>query len=250
MDTSPDDLLFMRDIAGMAGVKPGTISNYRREGRLPEPDDTSVPDRPRWRRDTVETWLAGRPGRGKRTDLRQPVRLRLARVRGATLSPTGVPGGPWGLAVREAGMTPLVKMIAVERQPAPGDVAMRLGGAAGDEVMYRCRDCFADGVIVQRQEAWHPWEIARGSELELPGVIDKGIFAELARIGHRPATISEEVATRMVSQREARLFGVGLRTPVLVVERVTKDAAGMVLEFLRVTSAGDRVTVTYEDLPL
>lgn len=250
MDTSPGDLLLVRDIADIAGVKPGTISGYRQSGRFPPPDDTSVPDRPRWQRATVEAWMAERPGRGTRTDLRQPVRLRLARVRGAALDPAGIPGGPWGVAVREAGMTPSVEMVAVVRVAAPRDVAGYLGLPVRGVVVYRCRDCYADGVIVQRQEAWYPWHIAHGSALEQPGVIDVGIFAELARIGYRPAAISEEVSTRAPLQREAKLFHIPLRTPVLVVERVTRDAAGLVLEFLRVTSAGDRVFVAYEDLPL
>lgn len=186
-----------------------------------------------------------------RTDLHQPVRVRLAHFRGAALSPAGIPGGPWGAACRAAGVEPFVEMVAVEHRTATADVAGYLGVEAGTPVVYRCRDCFADGVIVQRQEAWHPLDIARGSALELPGVIDMGIFAELARIGHRPASVSlVEILARQASQREAKLFGLALRVPVLVVARVTRDAAGRKLEFLRVTSAGNRVSFSYEDLPL
>ena len=65
-----DPLLGYKEMADLAGVKPGTLRNYRNQGRLPPPDDESVPDRPRWRRSTFEAWLRSRPGRGARTDLR------------------------------------------------------------------------------------------------------------------------------------------------------------------------------------
>lgn len=251
MDTSPHDLLSIGDIADMAGVKPGTISGYRQSGRIPPPDDDSIPDRPRWNRATIDEWLATRPGRGKRTELRKPLRVRLDHFRGAALTTAGVPGGPWGSACRAAGVEPSVQMVTVERRPALADVAERLGCAWGAQTVYRCRDCFADGVMVQRQEAWHPLDLVQGTELEQPEVIDTGIFAALTRIGHQPASVSlTGIYAGPPSQREARLFRMALRFPVLVVERVTRDAAGRVLEFLRVTSAGNRVSYAYEDLPL
>jgi predicted DNA-binding transcriptional regulator AlpA len=59
-----DDLLRYNDIAAMLGVDPATVRGYRRDGRLPEPDDQAVPDRPRWRRSTIEAWNSARPGIG------------------------------------------------------------------------------------------------------------------------------------------------------------------------------------------
>ncbi|WP_035740268.1 helix-turn-helix transcriptional regulator [Parafrankia elaeagni] len=65
-----DPLIGYREMAERAGIKPGTLRSYRNKGLLPEPDDLSVPDRPRWKTSTVEAWLLGRPGRGTRTDLK------------------------------------------------------------------------------------------------------------------------------------------------------------------------------------
>ncbi|ORT46977.1 hypothetical protein [Frankia sp. KB5] len=70
-----DELLGYTQIAAYATsrnqpMKAQTVRNYRQRGLLPAPDDLSVPDRPRWRRDTITTWLDNRPGQGKRTDLR------------------------------------------------------------------------------------------------------------------------------------------------------------------------------------
>ncbi|WP_239395672.1 MarR family transcriptional regulator [Frankia sp. CiP3] len=67
----PDDdpLIGYREMAERAGVKPSTLRGYRSQGRLPDPDDDTIPDRPRWRLSTFEAWMRSRPGPGTRTDL-------------------------------------------------------------------------------------------------------------------------------------------------------------------------------------
>lgn len=51
-------------------IKANSLRALRATGRMPEPDDLSVPDRPRWQRSTIVAWLASRPGQGTRTDRR------------------------------------------------------------------------------------------------------------------------------------------------------------------------------------
>jgi hypothetical protein len=60
----PDELLTYADIARMLGVSPATAVSLRRKGYLPPADEYPVPDRPRWRRSTIEAWIPTRPGRG------------------------------------------------------------------------------------------------------------------------------------------------------------------------------------------
>lgn len=71
---SDDDPLLdyagIRDLTTQLGTpltRP-SLRAYRATGRMPDPDDLSVSDRPRWRRSTITTWLANRPGRGYRSD--------------------------------------------------------------------------------------------------------------------------------------------------------------------------------------
>ncbi len=71
---SDDDLLGYAQIAALATergtpMKTQSVRGYRHRGAMPEPDDTTVPDRPRWHRNTIVTWLDNRPGKGTRTDL-------------------------------------------------------------------------------------------------------------------------------------------------------------------------------------
>jgi predicted DNA-binding transcriptional regulator AlpA len=68
-DPDPNELLSYKDIADLVGVQVQVIRNYRTRGKFPPADDTSVPDRPRWRRSTVIAWDKKRPGPGFRTDL-------------------------------------------------------------------------------------------------------------------------------------------------------------------------------------
>jgi hypothetical protein len=57
-------------IAELTGLTRATLRSYRAKGLLPEPDDTSVPDRPRWSAETIARWRLQRaesPGMGNRT---------------------------------------------------------------------------------------------------------------------------------------------------------------------------------------
>lgn len=57
------DLLDSRAVAALLGVRPGTISQYRRRRTLPAPD-VVVGRSPAWYAATIEAWRATRPGRG------------------------------------------------------------------------------------------------------------------------------------------------------------------------------------------
>ncbi|MDT3445018.1 MerR family DNA-binding transcriptional regulator [Pseudofrankia sp. BMG5.37] len=69
--TGEDPLLGYREMAELAGVEPSTLRRYRSQGRMPPPDDVSVPDRPRWRLSTFQAWMRDRPGRGRSLASRQ-----------------------------------------------------------------------------------------------------------------------------------------------------------------------------------
>ncbi|QMU67300.1 sigma-70 region 4 domain-containing protein [Streptacidiphilus sp. P02-A3a] len=55
------------EIAAHLGISVRAARSRKSRGTIPDPDDTSVPDRPRWRPTTFQDW---RPlGRGFRSDL-------------------------------------------------------------------------------------------------------------------------------------------------------------------------------------
>lgn len=61
-------------VAERAGLEKNMVSNYLMRGYLPEPDAVIVEGAREvrgWLPETVDVWLANRPGRGARTDLRK-----------------------------------------------------------------------------------------------------------------------------------------------------------------------------------
>lgn len=58
--TETDPLLTLREMAEPLGVGPATPYMWRTRGVLPEPDDTELPDRPRWHLSTLLAWNAPR----------------------------------------------------------------------------------------------------------------------------------------------------------------------------------------------
>ncbi|MCI7512966.1 AlpA family transcriptional regulator [Schaalia hyovaginalis] len=66
--------LSVSDFAARVGLAAGTMASYGAKGLLPEPDvliglgDRAVRG---WTAETIDAWMAARPGRGARTDLRR-----------------------------------------------------------------------------------------------------------------------------------------------------------------------------------
>ena len=78
-DAAIDPWLTTAEAAALAGVRPDTLRHYARSGHAPTPRQFGRALM--WHKPTVLAWLAERPGRGARTDLR----------RAGTESPSGGP---------------------------------------------------------------------------------------------------------------------------------------------------------------
>lgn len=67
--------LSLTGVAFRAGLSVNTVKAYFSRGYLPEPDvEIGTGEKVTaygWSVETVDTWLANRPGRGARTDLQQ-----------------------------------------------------------------------------------------------------------------------------------------------------------------------------------
>lgn len=185
--------------------------------------------------------------RGSGTIVRKPP-LRMPRRQYTLALQPGSRLGPWQIACIEAGAVPRVEMIAIERKPAPTDIAETLGIAVDDEVVCRRRHMYADDDLIQIHEWWAPTTLTAGSRLEGDAVVTGGVYSEWLRIGHEPAEIDETISVRMPTPEEASLMG-DASAPVMLIERVTRDGSGTTLELLRVI-ASDRVQVAYEGMPL
>ena len=70
----PTEYLGTAAVAERAGLAVATVRSYIRKGLLPDADVIiTTPSGPLrgWSVDTIDAWLASRPGQGARTDLRK-----------------------------------------------------------------------------------------------------------------------------------------------------------------------------------
>jgi GntR family transcriptional regulator len=221
---------------------------YPRGGRLPAEPELSAEHRVS--RVTVrlalgllreEGLIEPSPGRGTFVRAAFPVRLELARYRGQG------DVGPFTAACQAQGIDGRMTVVAVDRLAASPEVAAMLELEEGAPVVRRVRHALIDGRPVQLQRSYFPAAVVDGTPLAEPAFLEAGTFATLRAIGRRPATITEEVTAGLPTGEEFAVVGTG---PVLRVVRVTRDAAGAVLELLQVAASADRHVFTYENLPI
>ena len=125
-------------------------------------------------------------------------------------------------------------------QPAPGFVAEPLGVAPGTPVTMLQTLGSADGVPISI--ATHYFEAARFPGLAAAYRELRSITAVLARFGLSDyLRRSTWIVAALPSEREASLLRQPKRDPILAVDSVDVDTAGLPISFSRVRFAGDRV---------
>jgi GntR family transcriptional regulator len=158
--------------------------------------------------------------------------------------------GPWETACQQAGVNGEMVPIDVEELPAPPKVARALQVSEGSPTVRRERRATIDGHAVQLQSAWYTEALASEAGLASQAKIVGGVFGALAASGRMPATADETVSCRTSTPEEATELRLRETAAVLVIERVTRDAAGAPLEFLQVVADPARTNLVYDKLPL
>lgn len=176
---------------------------------------------------------------------RSPVRIPLSRYQGAL-----TPGdkGPFERAT--AGKGGRMEFRGVTREPADASIADLLTIPAGTDTVCRTRHAMIGDDVVQIQRAWYSADLADRFGLDTTEKIQGGVYARLAAAGSPPRAADETIRARMPREDEIALLGAGTGVPVLVIERVTKDSDGRVLEVVQVIAPADRVELVYDNLPL
>ncbi|MGH3868526.1 MAG: GntR family transcriptional regulator [Pseudonocardiaceae bacterium] len=180
---------------------------------------------------------------------RRAVRLALSQY-GHTLH--AGPPGPFNTAARACGLVGGVHVVRVDRRPADASTASRLGIAEGVEVVVRVRHMRLGDVepeTVQVSTSTIPLTLVEGSPLATSNTGTR-VYAAFLELGIVPTTMTEEVSARMPTPDEAETLGLVSGQPVLVVERVTRDARGRSIELVQVVATADRTTLVYDDLPI
>ena len=154
-------------------------------------------------------------------------------------------GGPWSVAVTEAGMRPGVKVTSVDRlvvDQAPADVRQYLDSG---EVIRRQRIMSADDQPGALTTSWIPAGIADGTPLAEPGFIARGTYQAMRDAGFVPKHGLESVRSRFATEFESKALRLSARASVLDIVQVTYGKDDRVLQVLQTIADSTRVAVQY-----
>jgi DNA-binding GntR family transcriptional regulator len=124
---------------------------------------------------------------------------------------------------------------------APPHVATLLGLDAGAKAFLRQRVLSEDGEPVELASAWLPLELAAGTDLASPNLLDESIRHHLqAKKRVRFDHAVERISARQPTGEEAALLRVAPDIPVLNVVVTTYDATARPLQVTDLVLPGDR----------
>jgi GntR family transcriptional regulator len=145
--------------------------------------------------------------------------------------------------LERAGLEPGAQVLEVATEPASEMVAGMLELAAGDAVTHVRRLRSGGGAPHTLEEFWVPESLAPGlAAADLGG----SLYALLAQLGRAPVTATESLEPVLARRHEAELLVVPPGSPLMRVERVARDAAGVPVEFACDLHRGDRARFVVE----
>jgi GntR family transcriptional regulator len=134
---------------------------------------------------------------------------------------------------------------ATRRTAASPPIAARLAIEPGAPVMKTDYRFLADGEPVMLSTSFEPFDLTRGTEIEMPEEGDRtGVVARFDSIGIRIDFVVEKVTARMPAPTEGQALRVPNGVPVMAVER-SYLASGKPVETADIVVAGDNYVLVY-----
>ncbi|WP_369198991.1 GntR family transcriptional regulator [Streptomyces djakartensis] len=141
--------------------------------------------------------------------------------------------------------TPVVQPL-----DAPADVAELLALPAGTPVICRRGRAMLDASTAALREEWHPLDVAQAAGLDRAEQDEGSALGSLVAAGILPAQAEESVTVEPATPDQAARLGVSPQSSVLLVDRITRDETGRVIELARLVGACHRLRLVYGPLPL
>jgi GntR family transcriptional regulator len=154
------------------------------------------------------------------------------------------PGGPGteasGLLDNLVSMTlkTTVKVVSMERQAAPDDVALHLGLSAGAQVLKTVRIRSVEAGPISLTTTFVPEALAQGFSMKTLG--QKPMLTLLEEAGVAVARAEQSMSARLADATTAPLLEVGFGAPLMAVNRVVYDTRGRAVQLLRGLYRPDR----------
>lgn len=195
---------------------------------------------------TGEGLVVAHHGKGVFVCARRPLmRMGVDRYSRRLREETGL--SPFRIEVMKQGRVPRAETRSVTSQPAPADVADRLGLRPDTEVIHRENWYFADEDPVRYGITYIPLAVAEGSPLATDKSLGKGgIYARFEELGWPVARIREEISARMPGPDEAASLAMPPGVPVIEVLHTSMDDWKRPFEVTRFVMRADLNGLDYE----
>ncbi|MEU4986647.1 MULTISPECIES: GntR family transcriptional regulator [unclassified Streptomyces] len=138
----------------------------------------------------------------------------------------------------------------IQTLDAPADVAELLAVPTGTPVVCHQGSTMLDASTAALREEWHPFDVAQAAGLDHPDQSDGGALGSVVAAGILPAQAEESVTVEPATPDQAARLGISPQSSVLLVDRITRDETGRVIELARLVGACHRVRLVYGPLPL
>lgn len=161
---------------------------------------------------------------------------------------TGSPSGPsdaWSRSVREQGHEPSEEITA-EIAYADDNVARWLHIEPREPVSVRRRLRFVGGAPYSTADSYYPRAIVMGTEVELPGDVQPGIYAVFDRLGRSWVRTLDSWISRAPTRDESAQLKIPRGVSVAEVVRRSFDADGIPVRLSLFVLPGDRHLIEYE----
>ena len=144
--------------------------------------------------------------------------------------------------MRSRGMTPGSIVLAQEVMPASALVARHLQLVEGAPVVFVHRVRTADGEPMAVERTYLP--SGRFPGLEDVDLADRSLYDTLAAKWGVHVTVADQwVSVVRLAADDAATLGVAAAVPALLFQRVTREASGAIIEYVRALYRGDRYEV-------
>ena len=140
-------------------------------------------------------------------------------------------GDAWSAEAAAVGRRGTQRLLAVRTVAPVDEVRAALGLDDAELVVCRSRLMLLDDEPVEIADSFYPASFARGSRLAETGKIRGGAVAVLAELGRAAAEVVESVTARLPDPYEMDVLSVSAAEPLLVLSRVSFDAAGDAVEY-------------------
>jgi GntR family transcriptional regulator len=140
------------------------------------------------------------------------------------------------------------EVLSTGEERAPDAVADALEVPAGTPTLRVQRVRSAAGRPLALEDTWLPAGC-------FPGLLERDLGGSLYALmrdpyGHEPAAAVERLEPVIARARDAALLGLPEGAPLMLVERVARDAGGVAVEFARDRHRGDRSSFVVHTLPV